>query len=443
MREFLVALYAEHLEEASFLYDQCRHLRRDDETPWTAVAAVEQRLEAHLDALVLGGELALSVARNALEDGDAGTWFAAVVTWARQGLANDVLAALRGAPMAKPAHLQALTDALCQEANMAWQASLLQALRASSEVHPVLLSLAWRRRWIAAAEVVELARRLPAASWPWCQTWLVAVPDPGLTDVLPAGWQETAVADTPWANPHWTAVGQGALALRQRAPDGHHAPLALALVGGRGQAEALLRRLMSQGPTAPEAPSLCVALGLLGDLVAVKPLLACLSDGGLAPHAACGLYLITGAPLFEQVFIADEDTAAEGSLRDGRAWPQPGDGRTFGVMRRQLCENPEPWREWLTVHAPRFQPGLRHRLGLATSASVLLHALRAVDYPKALRGLLPMELWWRHGVDVPWDADLLVAQQHLLFRHAESTLAHAPGAPGEWLHAGAVCGAGW
>jgi hypothetical protein len=436
MREFLIPLYTEHLEEASFLYDLCRSRRRDDEWPWTEVASTEERLEAHLDALVLGGELALEVGLGRMPDADAGEWFAVAVVCARRGLAQPMAALLRQVPLAKPLHLQALADALCQEVHPSWQASLMQSLRDGAAqaggVHPVLLSLAWRRRWTGAAAVLDLARQLPAPAWAWCCTWLPAVTDPGAARMLPAGWAQVDVEDTPWASPHWPNVAQAQLALGRGAIDPLDAEWLTAWVGGAAQAQALLQRFLAEGPTAPAAAQRCVVLGLAGELGAVRPLLATLDDGGLAPHAAIGLYLITGAPLFEQVFVADEDEVQERPLQAGVGWPRPGDGRTHGVMTRQLSQRKAVWAAWLQEHAARFQAGMRHRLGRAWAPQVLLEALQSPDYPKALRPMLPLELWWRHGVDLPFDTDLRVPLQQALFRQAATSLAGLSAPPGQW-----------
>ena len=64
MRELHLSLYAEHLEDVSFLYDQRNALLADPEVPWARLHAFEQRIEAHIDALVIGAELALEMCRS-------------------------------------------------------------------------------------------------------------------------------------------------------------------------------------------------------------------------------------------------------------------------------------------------------------------------------------------------------------------------------------------
>src|SRR2546429_9504818 len=75
---FAVRMYDEHLEEASFLYEQRKALLRDPEIPWTRIGEFEERLEAHIDALVIGGRVALDIFQKHAKKRDAGGVFSAV-----------------------------------------------------------------------------------------------------------------------------------------------------------------------------------------------------------------------------------------------------------------------------------------------------------------------------------------------------------------------------
>lgn len=69
-RGFKIGLYQEHLEEISFLFTQCKSYFFDPEMKWTDIAEFEERLAAHVDAIELGGELALQCAWQLLKSGD-------------------------------------------------------------------------------------------------------------------------------------------------------------------------------------------------------------------------------------------------------------------------------------------------------------------------------------------------------------------------------------
>ena len=83
MRVFERGLHAEHLEEVSFLYEQRLGQLKNPAMAWSGLAEIEDRIEAHLDALVVGGELALEVCRERAAQGDFGELFAAVSVFCR------------------------------------------------------------------------------------------------------------------------------------------------------------------------------------------------------------------------------------------------------------------------------------------------------------------------------------------------------------------------
>ena len=61
---FKVDIYREHLEEASALYDLRHALLAEPDREWRSLHDFEERLEAHLDALVIGGRSPCRCARR-------------------------------------------------------------------------------------------------------------------------------------------------------------------------------------------------------------------------------------------------------------------------------------------------------------------------------------------------------------------------------------------
>src|SRR5437867_8681097 len=84
LRAFKIELYQEHLEEAAFLYQQRLALFRDPEISWRKIGEFEDRLEAHVDALVVGEELALEVCRARVKAGEPAELFPIVSVFCRQ-----------------------------------------------------------------------------------------------------------------------------------------------------------------------------------------------------------------------------------------------------------------------------------------------------------------------------------------------------------------------
>jgi hypothetical protein len=70
MVDFSTGIYQEHLEEASFLYEQRLSLFDDPEIIWLDIEDFEERFEAHIDGLVVGEDLALLVCKTQEASGD-------------------------------------------------------------------------------------------------------------------------------------------------------------------------------------------------------------------------------------------------------------------------------------------------------------------------------------------------------------------------------------
>src|ERR1043166_7377361 len=146
VRTFNADLYREHLDEISFLYDQRSAYLRDPEVNWPDLRSWDERLEAHLDALELGGAIADETCRRSLEGGDAGTVYAVLSVWCRQDRA-EALAALSAFDLGDEAIARAATLALCQSAPSAWRTALRDALHSSTPpLTSVLASVTGYRR---------------------------------------------------------------------------------------------------------------------------------------------------------------------------------------------------------------------------------------------------------------------------------------------------------
>ncbi|MDF1546106.1 MAG: hypothetical protein P1R58_13515, partial [bacterium] len=63
-------LYTDHLEEVDFLLTQRMALFSDPEIDWPEIDEFEQRLDAHIKGLVLGGQAADKFCAGLLNSGD-------------------------------------------------------------------------------------------------------------------------------------------------------------------------------------------------------------------------------------------------------------------------------------------------------------------------------------------------------------------------------------
>jgi hypothetical protein len=119
-RGFAIGLYLEHFEEASFLYDQRCVILNDAAIDWQSLADVEERLEAHLDALTLGGELALAVAQQQALAGDGGEYHAAISVACRNRSRDGLRSMLDVLDPADEDRIRAAGDAMCRDLPTEW-----------------------------------------------------------------------------------------------------------------------------------------------------------------------------------------------------------------------------------------------------------------------------------------------------------------------------------
>jgi hypothetical protein len=194
--------------------------------------------------------------------------------------------------------------------------------------------------------------------------------------------------------------------------------LPLGLGGGR-QALELLTQLAGN-----DACGDCfTALGLLGDPVSVPLLISCLEQVDAASDVATALECLTGAGLYETVFVPDEmeeDELFESEreqLKQGRR-PDRGDGRPFGSNVTRLSQKPEDWDRWWRTNQSRFTGGVRYRNGGPFSPERLTDMLAAERTPHSLRGYCSEELVTRYGKDFGFETDMPVARQRVVISEA-------------------------
>jgi len=440
---FLRQLYEEHLEEASFLYEQRQRLLTDPELTWLEVAEFEERLEAHLDALVIGGDVAAEVCRNRAAQGDAGALFAAACTFCRRlqaPMLANVIKTFDGEDAAKS---DALTDALKHELPDDWKDFCVRALATADPRLGAILArtLGYRRLPVAGALLRALETAAPTAA----PSLLWSLGRTGDETAIPAARRFMLADDSATVS----AALHAALRLRDHdalisvaaaAPVAESHPIALGLAGDRHSVAALLAAVNGSG----RQIDVIVALGLLGDLSAVRPLIGFLRAEPLAGAAADALHVITGAPLFEDVLVPELMTEEElfpaelDAFRERAQLPRRPDGQPFGARVRRLSRDAAVWGDWLTSNASRFHADLRYRNGFLYGPDALLDCLRSPTYPKSFRALAAEELLVRYGVDLQFEADMRVTRQVEILRDAAGPVAEAAQRfdPGRWYFAG-------
>jgi uncharacterized protein (TIGR02270 family) len=415
-RDFYIELYQEHLEEASFLYEQRLTLFDDPEVTWLDIEDFEERLEAHIDALVVGEELALEICKQQAREGDFSELHVAVCVFCRQDRKDLVLEVLEKLDAEDAESMQAFSDALKYEFPEDWQGDFFQMLPEDElKSIPLLADLFGYRRMETGKAFLNILDDIPAVCSPrviWalgrigakeaCTSLLKYVEHEEETVCAAASLSLLRIGDEQTISRCLEHV---------RSQNWPFIPLALA--GSRSAVQALLELARTD-----KAEGDClVALGILGDISAIDALLGHLINTDLAESAATALNLITGAEIYEEAFIPeeiDEDELFEEELekfKEEGELPKRLDGEPFGITIERLSQNPDDWLKWWVENRSSFKANIRYRNGKPYSPACLLENLESEKSLHKVRQLAYEELVIRYGVDFTFETDMFVAQQ--------------------------------
>jgi len=411
-RPFLVGLYEEYLEEASFLYEHRLNLIGNPELTWKDFGELEARFEPFIDGLVVGGELALEICRERARDGDFGELHAAISVFCRQDrkdLVEAVLESFDGEDFEK---VRAVRDALKNEAPEHWIDEFKEYLTSSE---PKLLAIAAHilgyRRIHATGELIRLLERNVSSS---------------VTDVI---WALGRIGDPRGCSPLLDYMHNSSDSVRREAAVAllrlgdtralgvlseefgvsTWPAIPLAMAGGRAAANLLLAN-------DSRSADRIFALGILGDPAAIPLLIAATENPEVAATAASALQLVTGANLCEEAFVADElddNEQFDAERQEGKRRQQPlrPDGKPYGTRIRRLSQQSCQWTAWWQENALPFFSGRRYRWGRPYTPEALLATLKDEATPFASRQSVYEELVIRYGLNCQFEADMLVDRQ--------------------------------
>ena len=416
-RQFNIELYLEHLEEASSLYEQRLGLRDDPELSWRDLAEYENRIEAHIDALVVGDQLALDICRQRASEGDEGECYAAVKVFCRQGKGEFVAEVWGRMSSDTSEFLRAILDAFIEERLEGWSESLEVAFEGQHLfLYEVVATLFGYERYHPGEQAVLKA--------------LSSAPEQALPSLVWAlgriGGDAAAEQLKNLQSHPIKAVRQHAIIalLRLRDPNvlsyclgsvkDAECMLPLALAGRREVLNEALQHARQKEEYTEQA---LLVLGLLGDVSAVYLLYSYLDDEMFSETAAYSLQLITGAGLYEDVFVEEEVSEDElfedeiKTYRETQKLPEKAPGQAYGEWVRRLSHNPHHWQKWLNEHQSQFKPAYRYRLGSLYSPVALYESLRSETIPFNIRRWLIEELNIQYHAEFKIEADMLVCHQ--------------------------------
>lgn len=442
LKDFQIELYQEYLEEASFLYEQRLTLFDDAEITWLDIEDFEDRFEPHIDGLVVGGALALDVCRQQCEEGDFGELHAAVRVFCRQNRWDLIQSVLDGLDFEDEERVTAIIDAFSQELPQDWESHILEMLTEEDT-----------GRIRIAAHVIGF-RRIPAG--------------PDLTAVLERDNSET-ISAVIWALGRLREANAvpGLVKILDRDQDVFKSATALSLLRsgeirtlkdcmdhvekedwpilpiglGGGYAEAGTLRSIAANRSSPD---ILMAIALLGDIDGIDILMGALVDAELADFAAIALNLLTGAELYQDVFIPEEmeddelfDEEKEKLKKGENLFPK---GEEPGTTLTLPCRDSDIWAQWWADNQSRFQRRSCYRNGMPYSPACLVENMKFEKSPRLIRQLAYEELVIRYGIPSSFETEMAVSEQKRIISGIERWI-EANGqrfTEGKWYFAGRI-----
>jgi uncharacterized protein (TIGR02270 family) len=407
---FAAGLYQEHLEEISFLYEYRKSLLDDHQIKWTDIGDAENRLEAHLDALIVGGQPALETCLKKARDGDFGECYGVLRLFCRQNELELVKRIIAGIPAEDGDMATAAGDALKIDMPKGWAGDLVDFMKEDPLARSAIVVRAFGFRRVSPPggwpDLIEADSTLMNADLIWALGRareramrslvqpLLGHPDPAISSdaaltMLRIGESDTLnICLSLDKDMTWSLI-----------------PLGL---GGGPQH-------LSQLQEVPATPDAMLGMGLLGHIGGVNALLKALDNEQLKAFAAMALQTITGADLLETVLIPEavdeEDLSTEVLKELKRGNPPHSSAERPGVTVTRLSQSGDQWRQWWATHHVAFRADTRYRNGRASSPSVLVDLLAAEDSPRLIRQMAYEELVVRYDADFSFETDMPVSDQ--------------------------------
>lgn len=157
--KFLADLCEEHGSEVGFLYERRTRIMDQPLVQWPFLEDLEERIEAHAEAMVVEPEPVESMAEQWLADGDAGLGYAGLRALAGAAPSKAFWEAFEATPWEDSARARVATDALIAVATTDWTSSLTERLALSQGLAAAALAKAAVLRRLPVGGAIQAAAR--------------------------------------------------------------------------------------------------------------------------------------------------------------------------------------------------------------------------------------------------------------------------------------------
>ncbi|MEJ2045831.1 MAG: hypothetical protein P8X74_20195 [Reinekea sp.] len=426
-------VYDDLFIEVSWLYEQRQGIFKDPTYQWIDLQSFESRLMFFLDALILRNHTVDAYCQEHAFDGDTGNVFTAVYVLAKRNGLSAIQPLINEIDFDDPAFRNAFIDAVTLALshddkktlvtqffadNTPAKLEIAAKLSGDNRFNQIDLLLQTLKQAIESdnptdyesllqSALTALGQQLPL-SVPAKQdfTCLYALIEQGHSDAtlycLSIAMLKARQDDI---------IRQGVAHMEQQAW-----PILPLAVHGKVGIKHFYAPLLTNKHSSPEQINdLLLALGLLGLPEDIPTLIQYLEHPEFAENAATALQLMTGADLYEDVFVPEEidpaDLFPDELEKYERGEPLYPEGEEPGETINQVVRDSATWQQWYSEHKPSFSAGQRYRYGQVITAPVLLNALKAEKTPHRIRAFIVDELAIQFDTDVKINQNVFVDAQ--------------------------------
>ncbi|NOY73492.1 MAG: hypothetical protein GXP14_14190 [Gammaproteobacteria bacterium] len=431
-------LYSEHMDEASFLYENRLSWLHDEEVSWLDLEELDVRMDAHLDALVVGGQVAVDLCQASLEEAESGKLHVIVRLYCRLKEISLLSGFWGKFDFDDEEKSKAVADALKWDCPVEWHNALRSVFQnKNKKMFSILFPVVVYQQ---IADAKNLCACLPVATEQQKTSLVWSIGNMGdssckidVSNYLTSSFFPLAEQ----AALSLMKMGDVNVIEKMQLPIGKIS--CITALGGNKQNALQLIDIARQG----KADADClIALGLTGVVGAISFLLNYLKHPDYANSAAWGLQLISGASLYEDIHVADEVEEADlfdhelEDFKNGKL-PKNVDGLNFGDQKHQLTIKQDIWLKWFQDNESRFTADMRYRNGEAYTPSAILNVLVDFQTPYKIRKLIYDELIIRYNLDVFLAVDDMLKKQKMALNSIHQWVSDKPDfKPGGWYFSG-------
>jgi len=414
-------LYNEHLEEAAFLYKQRINMLKEPEIHWQDLAEIEDRLEAHIDALTIGGDVAVDICIKKNQEQEYEIIFPSICLFCRKNLMEHVQKILLDLKISNNSENQkAISDSLKQEMPEQWQDKFITWLK-NNKFYFFMSDITGYQRLPKGEDLIQVAQNVQE------HECLISI-------IRSIGRVHESKAEK-WLyeqlNHQYAPIAlEGAISLlrlgRKDIIDDltknlsvHNWPsIPISLTGNLNLLPVLIELALSDRVSS----GVLIALGLMGDISVMDILIDYLSDTTLAQSASIALNLVTGAQIYEDVFIPDEIDPDELFDEELEKFKKGELVNQWGSTVTRLSQQKKQWKDFWSKEQTEFKHGIRYRDGKKYSSDCLIEHLKSDTTSLMIRQFEYDELLIQYRIDILFEVDMPVIQQKKALEQYKSNL---------------------